>query len=106
MTPLTKRVLRANCIPILPDHFKIGGYGPAKMRVSKRLISTSIIYGGAEARLRGVPEPPPVHVPGTVHEINFINFVLSINDYCIYMILCIKGIKLISTHYHLCGIYM
>ena len=36
----------------------------SKMRVSKRLIATSIIYGGAEARLRGVlepPEPPPVH---------------------------------------------
>ena len=36
----------------------------SKMRGSKRLIATSIIYGGAEARLRGVlepPEPPPVH---------------------------------------------
>ena len=39
----------------------------SKMRVSKRLIATSIIYGGAEARLRGVlepPEPPPVHATG------------------------------------------
>ena len=36
----------------------------SKMRVSKRLIATSIIYGGAEALLRGVlepPEPHPVH---------------------------------------------
>ena len=37
------------------------------MRVSKKLIATSITYGGAEARLRGVlepPEPPPVHATG------------------------------------------
>ena len=38
----------------------------SKMRVSKRLIATSIIYGGAEARLRGVLEPPPVHATGGI----------------------------------------
>ena len=42
----------------------------SKMRVSKRAeADTSIIYGGAEVRLRGVlepPEPPPVHVPACI----------------------------------------
>ena len=49
-----------------------------KMRVSKRLILYSIIiYGGAEARLRGVlepPEPPPVHATEVSVEIVLIKY--------------------------------